>query len=136
MKTLQISACTLFAIALPAFTQNVDKGVELYESRKYADADKVLRQAVESEPEKGSVRASSLFCTVAMSAVENSIGGSTWGFFSSLVVEPARKATSEPMTSAAVSAATVIFTQPARLFKLGERLNSMMVFFLRFPEVA
>ena len=51
MRTLPISVFTLLATALPAFTQNLDKGVELYESRKYAAADKALRQTIENEPE-------------------------------------------------------------------------------------
>lgn len=51
MKIFAMSLCVLSAAALPAFSQDLDKGVEQYESRNYGAADKTLRQAVESEPD-------------------------------------------------------------------------------------
>jgi hypothetical protein len=60
------------------------------------------------------------------------------GFFSSFFAELARQATREPITRAAESPATVIFTQRLRAEPVtgsgdGERLNSMMVFLNKVP---
>src|SRR5436190_16703396 len=51
MKALPVAILTLLSTVLPVLSQNADKGAELYDAKKYADAEKVLRQAVENEPE-------------------------------------------------------------------------------------
>ena len=51
MKTLLIAVGTLLGAVLPAFTQDLDKGVELYESKNYVGADKLLRQTIDNEPD-------------------------------------------------------------------------------------
>ncbi len=51
MKLLPTLTLIVLSVVLPVSAQDVSKGVELYEAHKYADAEKVLRQAVQNEPE-------------------------------------------------------------------------------------
>lgn len=52
---LSIAMVAVALGASPGLAQDVDRGVELYQARKYEDAEKVLRAAAEKEPENGRV---------------------------------------------------------------------------------